>query len=328
MKRLLLPLIILQAFIVIACDSRPSHVLSPTDMEDVLYDYHIMQGLIDQLTGEDRIDKAQDYMNAVYVKHGITEAEFDSSLLYYNRHVKELHSIYANLQERYRQQNEELQIINGNNDMMAVFAEGGDTTNMWSGSPLIVLRNKDLLNHESFSLHADNTFRQHDQFILTFTPYFIREATDDHNIHLHAGISIHYKNGKSTGTTRMVSGNGTQQLTIKAGLDEDIERVSGFFYYEGLGNIRNMCIVDEIKLVRMHEKQSEPAEQPEPEPEPKDSIKNDSVVKDSAPTERRMSAEELRLQNKSMEQIEIQTAPIVRKQNSIGPRRRKPSRQK
>jgi hypothetical protein len=317
MKRIL-PLLALIMLFLIACDDRPKDVLSRGQMEDVLYDYHIMQGIIDELPSEEREDKAQDYINAVFEKHGITEAQFDSSIVYYNRHAKDLHKIYTNLKKRYTEINDEIQLVNGNNDMMAIFSTGGDTTNLWNSSKLLILRNKTLLNKESFTIHADTSFQRQDQFILTISPVFIKEGRDEYGLDLHVGLSVLYTNGKHIGTTRVINGHGIQQLTLQTSKDEDIKSVTGFFYYKGRENSRNLCLIDNISLIRMHQK--EPAQV-----ETVDSVKTDSVAKDtmSIPAVRRLSPEELRQQNKSGERIRIQSAPSVRTPNSIGPRRRR-----
>jgi len=316
--RRILPFLALIMLLLMACDNRPKDVLSRGKMEDVLYDYHIMQGIIDELPTEEREKKAQDYINAVFVKHNITEAQFDSSIVYYNRHTKELHKIYSNLKERYTAVNEEIQLVNGNNDMMAVFATGGDTTNLWNSAKLLTLRNKDLLNKESFTIHADTSFRRQDQFILTLSPIFIKEGRDDYDINLHVGLSVLYTNGKHIGTSRVINGNGTQQLTLQTSKDEDIKSVTGFFYYKGKKSTRNLCLIDNISLIRMHAKELEEVEEV-------DSVKTDSVTTDALPkpAERRLSPEELRQMNKSGEHINIQAAPSVRTPNKIGPRRRR-----
>ena len=295
MKRIL-PTLALLMFLLMACDDRPKDVLSRGKMEDVLYDYHIMQGIIDELPSEEREAKAQDYINAVFEKHGITEAQFDSSIVYYNR----------------------IQLVNGNNDMMAVFATGGDTTNLWNSAKLLALRNKDLLNRESFTIQADTSFRRQDQFILTLNPLFIRENQGDYDIQLHVGLSILYASGKHAGMTRMLNTSGIQQLTLQTSPDEDIKTITGFFYYRGKKTTRNLCLIDNISLVRMHQKEPE-------QPVQTDSVKTDSLATDTLnkPIERRLSPEELRQMNKSNEHINIQRAPSVRTPNSIGPRRRK-----
>ena len=321
MKRIL-PYIFIFMLTFAACDDRPKDVLSRGKMEDVLYDYHLMQGLIDQMPSDERMEKGQDYINAVYEKHGITEAQFDSSVVYYNRHTKELYKIYNNLKERYTEANEEIQIINGNNDMMAIFATGGDTTNLWNSSPLMVLRNKELTKSESFTILADTSFRPQDQFIMTFTPFFLKESKDEHDISLYVGLNIIYDDNTHVGTTRSITYSGTQQLMLKGDGLHQIQRVVGFFYYRGKKNTRNLCLLDDISLVRMHKKEAEPIV--------KDTIKTDTLKKDTTThtPEHRMSPEEIRLRNKSNEQINIQTAPSVRTPNSIGPRRRKATNQK
>ena len=156
-SRIIIPLIILITCSIVSCENRPKEVLSRSEMEDVLYDYHIMQGLIEQLPAEERLGKAQDYINAVYLKHGITEAQFDTSVTYYNRHPKDLYKIYKSLEQRYTAANEEMQLVNGNNDMMAIYATGGDTTNLWNSKRLLLLRSREFVNRESFTIHADTT---------------------------------------------------------------------------------------------------------------------------------------------------------------------------
>ncbi|MBO4673736.1 MAG: DUF4296 domain-containing protein [Bacteroidaceae bacterium] len=305
-------------FLFIACDNRPKDVLSRGKMEDVLYDYHIMQGIIDQLPSDEREEKAQDYINAVYAKHGITEAQFDSSIVYYNRHTEDLHKIYEHLKERYTALNENLQVVNGNNDMMAIFSTGGDTTNLWNSTRLISLRTKDLLNKESFTIHADTSFRRHDQFILTLTPVFMKESQEYYDVNLNIGLSIHYANGKQSGITRTLNANGTQQFTLKAEEDADIKSIVGFFYYRGKKNTRNFCLIDNISLIRMHEKEAELVENT-------DSVATDSAEVDTVPEppSKRLTPEELRIINKTDQHINIQEAPSIRRPNSIGPRRRK-----
>lgn len=322
MKKFIPLLLIFLIFI--SCDNRPKDVLSKTKLEAVLYDYHLAQGLIDQLPSEERMDKAQEYIDAVLQKHGITQAQLDSTIIYYNRYPKDLYKIYANLKERYTATNQELQLINGNNSFTSIFAEGGDTTNLWQGNKLLVLRSVPALNIESFTIPADTNFHRHDQFILSFSPIIFRSAPEDRDISLYAGLSIMYTNGKHIGSTIQVTNNTQQQFSIKANDDQDIKQVTGFFYYQGNPDTRNLCLVNNIQLIKMHEKSLST--------EPTDTIANDSTLADTlvidttpVSTPHRLTPDEIRLQNKNTDRIKIQSAPSVRTPNSIGPRRRSAS---
>ncbi|MBQ0048105.1 MAG: DUF4296 domain-containing protein [Prevotellaceae bacterium] len=320
MKKIL-PIIILSLLFAFSCSKNPDGILSTGKMEDVLYDYHIAQGLIDQLPVEEREKKSQEYIDAVFEKHGVTEAEFDSSIIYYNRHSKDLHKIYSNIKDRLTEVSEEMKVTNGNNDLMAIFAEGGDTTNLWNKDNLIVLRDKEILNHESFLFNADSSYRKNDQFTLSFSSLFVKEQNDERDVQLCAGLILYFKDGKSIAQTRQINYNGQQQISVKAIEGQDISKVGGFFYYSGKTATRNICFIDGISLIRMHEKDSEPAVTV-------DTVKVDSIAKDTLNLPaKRLSPEEIRNMNKSNEQIKIQVAPTVRTPNSIGPRR-KPSNQR
>ena len=77
----------------------PSRYLQPDEMEDLMYDYFVSRGIVDTKHG------MSDYQNrynieAVLRKHGLTQAEFDSSLVYYYNHMEEMNVIFTNIQKR------------------------------------------------------------------------------------------------------------------------------------------------------------------------------------------------------------------------------------
>ena len=54
--------------------SLPSHIISESDMEDILYDYHIASCLAKQ---DDKLNEDKMYSD-ILDKYGITQAKFDS----------------------------------------------------------------------------------------------------------------------------------------------------------------------------------------------------------------------------------------------------------
>ena len=90
MKRSLV--FILPLMLLASCKpSVPSEYIQPDDMEDILYDYHVAQALARNDGAGGQLDlKKTVYYRAVLQKHGVTEAEFDSTLVYYFSHVDRL----------------------------------------------------------------------------------------------------------------------------------------------------------------------------------------------------------------------------------------------
>lgn len=248
--------------LLVACN-KGSGVISKSKMKDVLYDYHIAQSVIEMKFPSDST-RARACMAEIFRKHDITEAQFDSSMVYYNRHPDELKDIYAWLKDKYTDLQKDLQAELGTNDMM-VFTEGGDTADIWSGQKMFVLRPNVFQNKESFAISADTSFHHNDQYVLQTNIGFSRINKSTRDCILTLGLSIMYEDGKVVNETRSTSYDGQQRLELKAVLDSNIKKILGFFYYESTCSDRNMVLIEDVRLLRMHETQA-------------DSITTDTVI--------------------------------------------------
>jgi len=78
-----------------ACTYRPSHILSKKKMAAVLYDLHRTDGIV-LLKGVtyNKDEELKKYYEATLLKHGVTQAQFDSSLVWYTDNPKRFNKIY------------------------------------------------------------------------------------------------------------------------------------------------------------------------------------------------------------------------------------------
>ena len=152
----------------------PREFLQPGELEDILYDYHVADGMAyADANYTDLAYRRQIYREAALRKHGITQAELDSSLVYYYRHADKLHDIYANLAKRL------------NNDAIALGATAnelsqfgnvtaqGDTATVWRNERSLVLIPQAPYNTVSFDVRADTAYHKGDKMILSFDNQFI-----------------------------------------------------------------------------------------------------------------------------------------------------------
>ncbi|MBQ1664889.1 MAG: DUF4296 domain-containing protein, partial [Bacteroidaceae bacterium] len=107
MRKFLLFILALVTFS--SCEKSTTHVISKGKMKKVLYDFHLAQAMSEDLPYNER-EKATDYIQAVFDKHGITQEEFDSAVVWYNAHNEDLQDIYKDLQTLYTQEQEQLQL--------------------------------------------------------------------------------------------------------------------------------------------------------------------------------------------------------------------------
>ncbi|MCQ2095624.1 MAG: DUF4296 domain-containing protein [Bacteroidaceae bacterium] len=234
-----------------SCEHNTDGVLSQGKMVDILYDYHLAQGMVNGLP-TDSAHLVEAYMRAVFENNGVTEEEFDSSMVYYHRHNEQLSEIYADIKRRMEKEEEILIRKIGSSDMM-VFTEGGDTADIWSGRQLYVLRNGDLGNKYTFRIKCDSSFHVHDKFMMEASVGFVRENMDDREFFVTLCLSVGYENGKTISQVLHLNRDGRQRLNLQAIDDEEIKSISGFFYYEGKTGGRNIGLVKDISLFRMHE---------------------------------------------------------------------------
>ena len=79
----------------VSCTRRPEYVLSRSKMEDVLTDLHKLDGvLMAKGLGFSNERENVYYYNQLLEKHSVTQAQFDSSLVYYTRKPKIFQKIY------------------------------------------------------------------------------------------------------------------------------------------------------------------------------------------------------------------------------------------
>ena len=78
----------------------PHQYIQPDELEEILYDYHLADGMLASRPAGDKADQTVAYHAAVLKKHHVTQAEFDSSMVYYMRNAEVLHGIYEKLGER------------------------------------------------------------------------------------------------------------------------------------------------------------------------------------------------------------------------------------
>lgn len=300
-----------------ACDNTPKGVLSKSDMADVLYDYHLTQSMLNYMPQKEREEMSQQYIDAVFEKHGITEEEFDSSLVWYNKNTSKLYDVYKDVQARYEALNKDLQLQTGNNNMMAVFSTGGDTTNIWSAKKLLVLRNGELLNRESFSINADTSFHTGDSFVLMGKLNMVVENKNEHNEYVAMGLNVCYKNGKRIGTTQFYRSNENMQAMLRCSDTASIAKVTGFFYFKGNPNYRSTAFIDQVQLVRMHKHE-----------EPVDTVSADTLATEDdkmlVPQEQKtetltvrphLTPDQIRSMKSEKKTIEIKKAPEIRTPN-------------
>ncbi len=89
-----------------------SYVLSPEQMEDLLVDIHLADGITLQNSDFKKTDAKLDLYSTIYKKHHTDKAQFDSSMIYYSENLTDFAEIYEAVFDRLTQLEVEVQVGN------------------------------------------------------------------------------------------------------------------------------------------------------------------------------------------------------------------------
>lgn len=238
--------------------SVPSEYIQPNEMEDILFDYYIVQSIQNNTSHSIENQNVNNEINklAVLKKHNVSEAQYDSSLVYYFRHTERMHKIYENLAKRLGNDVVSLGASSngiGNNDNLTAT---GDTANIWEGNKSVILTSLPPYNSLSFTMKADSAYHKGDMFMLNFDCQFIFQDGMRDGV---AMLSVRFSNDSVYSQIQHVSSNSHLSLMVQDLQHLGIKQISGFFYLTGGQNNQTQTLklmgISNIRLIRIHVKQ-------------------------------------------------------------------------
>lgn len=221
------PLIVCVLLLLDACTvSVPSHIIQQQEMEDLLYDYHLMQAIAGDLGGGSNVKRKQ-YEQYVFDKHGVTEAEFDSSLAWYMRNTREMEKIYRKLNTRFTTQKEALAEAILPNQRVEKISEAGDTVDVWPDYRLLRLTDSPMRNRVSFTLLADSNYHVRDSFVWKMQASFLGDTA-----RMCAVMALTLFMDKDTiGVATGIDSTGVYALNLSCDSNYVLKQMVGNIYY-------------------------------------------------------------------------------------------------
>jgi hypothetical protein len=250
---------------------RPKEVIAEDKMEKILYDYHLAKALGEELPYEENY-KRQLYIDAVFRKYGVTEAEFDSSMVWYTRNTSKLDDIYEHVSERLKDN------VKGIDDLMAVREKRnstsvvGDSVDIWAWRKLMALENSPMNNLFTFVLTADTNYKVNDRFVWS-TDIMLNGKLNQASAAV-LSMQLVYDNDSVVGITRHVARAGKTQIILGDDRIGRVKTINGFIYRPISDKSTGDIIVSNISLMRYHTNDTIIAK---PDTVSTDSLNNDSL---------------------------------------------------
>ena len=223
----------------------PSDIIQPKQMEKVLYDYHLSLSMAQSSKNVEK--EAQ--RNYVFQKHNITEAEFDSSMVWYARESKELLAIYENLNKRFNREYSHIErLLESREDANSQSFVSGDTVNIWRKGDIHWFNTAPLYRQLAFEIKADTTFHPQDAFLWSMDCHFLTEGK------IVMGMNVMFDNDSVIGTTKTIETSGKHEIYLQTDSAYQIKTLNGFIYVpeQDDTNLDPKVLAHHIALTRFH----------------------------------------------------------------------------
>lgn len=227
----------------VACSGTPDYVIPPDKMAALMADVHTGESVVESNARNYPNDSTKKVLiQSIYMKHGVTSQEVDTSLYWYGQNIEKYMDVYDKTIEILEKRIAEAEKSGAKADksMMRVTVDG-DSVDIWQGPTS--RRNTEMLlsNYISFHYATDKNWERGDRYTLNVRPV---------NIHsqLSMSMAVEYNDGTTEYVSYNQSGDGMKHLTLVLDSAKVATHVYGSLHYAARGG--EVSYLDSLSLVR------------------------------------------------------------------------------
>lgn len=264
MKRLrqyVVTLVVMLLFV--ACQSwRPWGVMNPSEMEEVLYDIHLTEGMISAVYPNMRREDQRASYDAIFEKHGVTRQKFEKSLVWYSAHPDKFSPIYDSLDVRFTTLVNDVKAYKFHDEMSHLLKL--DTLSKVNIYGFEIHKNFNAVpdaSDVSFEVNDARLLAEGDRYVWRFylTPLALDTVRFDTLPNTRIRFCVDYANGTCDSVSHPICANGKRRrLTITAQCTDTLTpvRIRGSFF-DGRDQVASLRI-DSATLMRYYDARRHP----------------------------------------------------------------------
>lgn len=239
--------VIIALFVLAACSHNPDYVLSEKKMVDLLVDVHKAEAVIESNYNiyNNDADKKK-LREAVFLKHGITQEQFDTNLVWYGHHIEEYMTIYEQVIERLKAENEEAKKLLAE-DNSQTMSQPGDSVDVWKQMRAHVFDTRQATNLLTFDIAPDENFHTRDYFELRFKVLLLPKLAVKPQVYM----AIRHSNNDVVYNQADVTREGWCTLPLQSDSVSSLLRLYGYVVLP-VQPVQGKLYIDSISLVRRH----------------------------------------------------------------------------
>lgn len=226
-----------------SCSKTPAGILSEKEMQRVMTDIYLAEAMIGldyQTYKSDSMKQA--LYESVFRKYRITQAEYDSSLMWYGRNMDIYMGVYNRMIDDLDKRVEAL----GDVQTSAVADSRKDSVDIWPRRPYLTLMPEALFNGTTFDIRPDDPYPSGSSFVLGVRVWGLEQ-----HMKQKPEIRISVDQGDTTITvTDRIRKDGYHQTTLKSIAIKKVKRVYGSIRLDNGGMNYYKIYLDSLNLMR------------------------------------------------------------------------------
>ena len=231
--------------VVASCSRVPKNIISEKKMRTVLYDMQIAEAFV-ETKNEDfaTSDARQVVYDAVFSKHNITQAEYDSSLIWYGKNM----DLYMNIYKLVlRDLNKNIELLGDiKPDPLSGDASTKDSIDIWIYSRSYSFKPERVFNTLSFDISPNVPYSQGSSYVLGVSVWGVSpHMKHKPKIHLSA---VHADTIISV--NKELSGDGYYETVIKTVATKQVKKIYGYITVNNADASYHRIYIDDINLMK------------------------------------------------------------------------------
>ena len=231
-----------------ACEQTPSHIIAPEQMETLLVDIHKAEAIADNIAQYATNEAKEQLRQSVFDRHDVTQAQFDTSLIWYSEHMTKYSQIYEKVTARLKEEDDAVKTLLVERKSSPL-TRPGDSIDVWNKDPYFMFEPRLYRHVLLFNVLADDNFREDDHFLLTVNFAQLPKGTADK---ARLTLVIRHRNDSVYTITKEVLHDGITTLGAQAQNDR-VTRVMGSIEVP-LHPMWQESYADKISLLRIRNK--------------------------------------------------------------------------
>ena len=235
--------VLLLGILAVACSKVPDGLLSEKKMQAVQVDMQLAEAMIN-LNSKEFPDNAhkEALFQSIFRKHGITQAEYDSSLVWYGRNL----DIYMKVYDRVLNELNSRQKALGDVQASAAPVSKQDSVDIWPRRTSLRLEPGALFNGVTFDVKPETNYSSGSSFVLGMNVWGLNKDMaykPEVRISADQGDTIVTVNDK-------ILRDGYHETTLKTVPTKQIKRVYGYIFMNNADSSYYKVYLDSLNLMK------------------------------------------------------------------------------